>query len=217
MRPRFLLGVTGTGTDVGKTWVGAELLERLYQQGLVVSARKPVQSFSRDDVRTDADVLALASRETPTEVCPPKRWYPVPMAPPIAADLLGLPPILLADLERELGSGWPLTPVDVGLVEGAGGVASPLATNGDVAELARALGIDMVVVVALAELGAINSLRLSRELLGGLRTVVYLNRYDPEQELHVKTLEWLVQHDGFHVMTGIEELFELVVSQLPAN
>jgi dethiobiotin synthetase len=214
VRPKLLVLVTGTGTDVGKTWVAAEILRRLSALGWTVSARKPAQSYAREDVVTDADILAAATGETATEVCPPGRWYPVAMAPPMAAELLGLPTVLLGELEREVGSGWPLMPVDVGLIEGAGGVASPLATNGDIAELARILGTNLVIVVGQAELGAINSLRLCHDVLSPLRVVVYLNRFDKDNELHVRVYDWLTRHDGFVVTTEVQVLVDLMVAEI---
>ena len=214
MRPRLLVLVTGTAEGVGKTWVSAELLRRVSALGWSVSARLPAQTYLRDDAGTDADVLAAASGETPTEVCPPTRWYAVPMAPPMAAEVLGLPPIMLADLEREVGTGWPLRPVDVGLIGSSGGVASPLASNGDVAELARSLGTDLTVVVAEADVGAINSLRLCHEVLSPLPVVVFLNRFDPENELHLRVYEWLTKHDQFVVTKEIQVLVDLIVGRL---
>jgi dethiobiotin synthetase len=214
MRPRLLVLVTGTDTGVGKTWLTAELLRRLSEAGWSVSARLPAQTYLRDDVATDADVLAEASRETATEVCPPSRWYGVPMAPPMAAEVLGLPPIMLADLEREVGTGWPLTPVDVGLIGSSGGVASPLASNGDVAELARNLGTDLAVVVARADMGAINSLRLCHDVLSPLPVIVYLNRFDKEDETHLRVYEWLTTHDEFVVTAEIQVLIDLMVGRL---
>jgi len=59
------------------------------------------------------------------------RWYPLPLAPPMAADRLGLPPIHLDDLVSELG--WP-DGVQVGLVETAGVAGSPIAHDGDGAD-----------------------------------------------------------------------------------
>jgi dethiobiotin synthetase len=212
----MLVLVTGTGTDVGKTWVGAELLRRISALGWTVSARKPAQSYSREDQITDADILAAASGETANEVCPPGRWYPVAMAPPMAAEVLGLPTVLLGDLEREVGSGWPLVPVDVGLIEGAGGVASPLASNGDIAELARSLGTNLAIVVAKAERGTINSIRLSHDVLSPMRVVVYLNRFDKDNEMHVRNYDWLTKHDGFVVTTEIQVLVDLMVAEIPA-
>ena len=49
MRPRRLVLVVGTGTDVGKTWVSAHLLATLRAAGLTVAARKPAQSFDPAD------------------------------------------------------------------------------------------------------------------------------------------------------------------------
>jgi dethiobiotin synthetase len=217
MRPRLLVLVTGTDSGVGKTWVSAELLRRVSGAGWSVSARLPAQTYLRDDATTDADALAEATGETPTEVCPPTRWYGVPVAPPMAAEVLGLPAILLADLEREVGSGWPLTPVDVGLIGSSGGVASPLASNGDVAELARNLGADLAVVVARADVGAINSLRLSHDVLSPLPVIVYLNRFNKEDELHLQVYEWLTKHDGFAVTTEMQVLVDLVAGQLASQ
>ena len=84
LRPQRLIVVVGTRTEIGKTWVSARLLRDLRANGLHVAARKPAQSFDSDDALTDAHHLADASGETPTEVCPRHRWYPIPMAPPMA-------------------------------------------------------------------------------------------------------------------------------------
>ncbi|HEV3124719.1 MAG TPA: dethiobiotin synthase, partial [Candidatus Dormibacteraeota bacterium] len=85
------MAVVGTGTDVGKTYVTARLLESLRQEGIAVSARKPAQSFdaSDDPADYDAAVLGAASGELPESVCPLHRWYEMAMAPPMAADALG--------------------------------------------------------------------------------------------------------------------------------
>ncbi|HSP04712.1 MAG TPA: AAA family ATPase, partial [Acidimicrobiales bacterium] len=89
-RPRLLVGVCGTATEVGKTWASARLIEVLVGDGRTVAARKPLQSFDPDDdAPTDAEVLAAATGETPHDVCPEPGWYPVPMAPPMAAAALG--------------------------------------------------------------------------------------------------------------------------------
>ena len=145
-RPTQLVLVAGTGTEIGKTWVAAGLATELVRRGSAVAARKPAQSLEPGQGPTDADVLAAATGEPPDEVCLPSRTYPVPMAPPMAAAVLGRPVPTIAELVDELV--WrPGT--DVGLVETAGGAASPQADDGDVADLARALVPDVVVVVLL--------------------------------------------------------------------
>ena len=202
MRPRRLVAVVGTGTDVGKTWVAARLLTDLRAAGLRVAARKPAQSFEPDDdpARLDAAVLGAATGEPPEEVCPPHRWYEVPMAPPMAAERLHRPSFTIQDLMAELR--WP-DAVDVGLVETAGGIRSPLAADGDCLALCEALAPDVVVLVADAGLGTINAVRLTLDALGPLAAlaVVVLNRFDPESDLHRRNLEWLSRRDGRRLLT----------------
>ena len=132
--------------------------------GVAVAARKPAQSFDPDDeaAATDAGVLAVATGEDPHAVCPDHRWYPVALAPPMAADALGRAPFTVADLMAELR--WPAG-AHVGLVEGAGGPRSPLAADGDNVDLARALRPDSVVLVAGAGLGTLNATLLSAAAL----------------------------------------------------
>ena len=199
-KPERLVVVAGTGTEVGKTWVGAALLRTLRDAGWRVAARKPAQSYAPDDApsSTDAAVLGLASGEPPTTVCVAHRWYPVPMAPPMAARALGRPPFTLAELAVELE--WPEGPGLVGLIETAGGVRSPLADDGDTADLVRLLEPDAGVLVADAGLGTINAVRSSAAALVGEPLVVVLNRFAASNELHEANRQWLVERDGFSVV-----------------
>lgn len=189
--PARLVCVLGTGTGDGKTWVAAGALRILRDRGVGVSARKPVQSYDPGDpTPTDADVLAEATGEQPTEVCPAHRWYPAVMAPPMAADELGRPPFTVADLVGEIG--WPAG-LDVGMVETVGGPRSPIAADGDSVDLCAALRPHRAVLVADAALGVINAVQLSLAAIDGLGVpvVVVLNRYDPTDVLHRRNREWL--------------------------
>jgi dethiobiotin synthetase len=192
MRPERLVAVVGTHTEVGKTWAGQQLLQIWRAQGLSVAARKPVQSFDAGSDPTDAELLAATSAEDVHAVCPAHRWYERAMAPPMAADALCRPRITLAQLVDELR--WPAR-VDVGLVETVGGVLSPLAHDGSSLDLVRLLGPDDVLLVADASLGAINSIRLSLQVLMGYRVQILLNRYDGSNELHRLNAEWLREQD----------------------
>jgi dethiobiotin synthetase len=213
VRPRRMVVVVGTGTDVGKTWVAARLLGGLRAAGLTVAARKPAQSFdgADDESTRDAAVLGAASGEAPEAVCPRHRWYEVAMAPPMAAEALGRPAFALGDLMAELS--WPEAAVDVGLVETAGGVRSPLAADGDCAALCRALAPDLVLLVADAGLGTINAVRLTAGSLD-LPFVVVLNRFESGSDLHDRNLEWLRGRDGLAVVVvpgGEADLVGLVL------
>jgi dethiobiotin synthetase len=200
-RPERVVLVLGTGTDVGKTWVTARLIERLRQDGRRVAVRKLVQSFE-PGARTDAEVLAGASAERPEDVCPPDRWYPLAMAPPMAAEALGRAAFTISDLIRELT--WP-DGIEVGFVEGVGGVRSPMACDGDSLALVAALRPDLVLLVADAGLGVLNLVRLSADALDQPAVVVHLNRFDPADELHRRNRKWL-ELDGLSLETSVETL-----------
>jgi dethiobiotin synthetase len=209
-RPERLVLVTGTGTEVGKTWVACRLARALRERGLIVAARKPVQSYaaSDDPAGTDAALLAEATGETAQLVCPQHRWYPVAMAPPMAADVLGRPWFTVADLVRELA--WPAG-VAVGLIECAGGVRSPLAADGDALALAGALQPERVVLAADAGLGTINAVRLAAAALEGWPLSVVLNRFDATLDLHRRNRAWLAERDGLHVVVDGADLVATVV------
>jgi dethiobiotin synthetase len=200
--PDLTIVVTGTDTEVGKTWLTVELALALQERGTLVAIRKPVQSFDPGERTTDADILAEASGEDPIAVCPGHRRYPLAMAPPMAADALGGPQLRLHDLVAEMN----LPGEGIALVEGIGGACSPLAHDADSVDLAHTLDADLVVLVTGAGLGTINSVRLATMALDGLRTVVYLNRFNPADTLHAANGSWLSEVDGLDVATSPQEL-----------
>jgi len=205
LRPQQLIVVVGTGTEVGKTYVSSRLLRDLRASGLDVAARKPVQSFDPDDPYTDAHLLADASGESPTDVCPRHRWYPLPMAPPMAADALARPPFSLEDLASEIQ--WPLPAPNVAFVETVGGVRSPMASNGDAISLIELLQPDIVLLVADAGLGTINDVTLSLEAINSgahvATPVVVLNRFDPSDDIHRRNRDWLTSHLDVDVLSSV--------------
>ncbi len=212
LRPERIVLVCGTGTEVGKTWVGARLLRELRSRGLSVAARKPAQSFAIDSEGhrlggpTDAEVLGSASGEDPVSVCHSFRSYHRAMAPPMAAEALGLPGFSVGDLIEELA--WPSHRVQVGVVETAGGVRSPQASDGDATDLLVQLAPDAVVLVSDAGLGTINGVRMSMDALatvtrGGtsVPVVVVLDRFDGHHDIHRRNRSWLVERLGYRVVT----------------
>jgi dethiobiotin synthetase len=200
--PDLTIVVTGTDTEVGKTWLTVELALALQERGASVAIRKPVQSFDPADRTTDADILAEASGEDPIAVCPGHRRYPLAMAPPMAADALGSPQLRLHELVAEM----KLPGDGIALVEGVGGACSPLAHDADSVDLAHTLDADLVVLVTQAGLGTINSVRLASMALDGLPMVVYLNRFDPADTLHAANGSWLSEVDGLDVATSPQQL-----------
>ncbi len=125
------------------------------------------------------------------------------MAPPIAAAVLGRPEFTVATLAQEIQ--WPPA-IDVGFVETAGGVRSPIADDGDNVALLHAVAPDATLLVADAGLGTINVVRLSLDALGGGDVLVVLNRYDSTNETHRRNLSWLEDRDGLTVVVTVVDV-----------
>ena len=223
-RPHLLVAVLGTGTEVGKTWVSAATLAALRAQGWMVAARKPAQSFDPAEtnpdggpVLHDSQFLSAATGEPDADVCPAHRRYPVALAPPMAARRLGLPSFTITDLASEVAASWGGRAADLGLVESAGGVASPAADDGHSGDLVDAVLPDLVVLVADATLGSIHAVRSSLAAFGRTDVVVHLNRFNAEAEVQALNRDWLRGHDGLVVTTSVDELAELLAATIPRH
>ena len=151
------LFITGTGTGVGKTYVAALIAKSLMASGKRVGVYKPVASgcVMRDGQLVSDDAVALweaAGRPgTIEQVCP--QMFAAPLAPHLAARAEGK----RVD-EKRLRSGLEFwrDSCDVVLVEGAGGLMSPISDDDFNADLADKFGLPLVVVAA-NELGTINA------------------------------------------------------------
>jgi dethiobiotin synthetase len=151
------LFITGTGTGVGKTYVGALIAHALRAAGKRVGVYKPVASDCepRAGELISADAVALwnaAGRPGSLEqVCPQR--FAAPLAPHLAARAEG------RRVERKLlwdGISYWRELSEIVLVEGAGGLMSPLSDEDYNADLAADLGYPLIVVSANV-LGTINA------------------------------------------------------------
>ena len=150
------LFVTGTGTDIGKTYVSCALIRALRTKGAVVDAFKPVVSgFDPRDAATSDPARLAAALGAPGDVfrIAPRR-YRAPLSPNIAArlegDTLSLDDMVIDAVARaaEVRDGLLL-------VEGAGGVMSPLTDGETNLDMIAALGAP-VLLVAGSYLGTIS-------------------------------------------------------------
>jgi dethiobiotin synthetase len=140
--------VTGTDTHIGKTYVSALILEELREHGRKVIGLKPVSSGDREDAQK---LWQAAGGGIDLEVVNPV-VYRTPVAPYTAGQLEG-PPLVLEAMVTQITQareGYDFT-----LVEGAGGWEVPLGKGFGIPDLAREVGLPVVVVVA-NWLGAIN-------------------------------------------------------------
>ena len=153
--------VTGTDTGIGKTTVSCALLHALRARGLKAIGMKPVASGCErtpEGWRND-DALRLIAASDPRLDYALVNPYalPEPTAPEIAAREAGVT-LALAPMRDAYAA--LAAQADVVLVEGVGGWASPLSAELDQADLARALGLPVLLVVGL-RLGCINHARLA--------------------------------------------------------
>ena len=155
--------ITGTDTGVGKTVVTLGLMQYLQAQGRSVVAMKPVASGCERTAAglRNADAVQLqqqASVPLDYALVNPYAFEPA-IAPHIAAAQAGVrinsDKILSA--YRELAG-----QADCVLVEGVGGWQVPLTADETMADLARALALDVVLVVAI-RLGCLNHALLTAE------------------------------------------------------
>ena len=212
--PDALAIVTGTATEIGKTWLTAEVARAIRSAGVEVAARKPVMSFDPADETTDARVLAEATGEDENIVCRPHRRLEVPMAPPMAADVLGRGRLTVDDLVDELA----LPERGIALVEGVGGLRSPLAHDGDTLSLVERLDPDYVVIVAPSGLGAINDILTTRDALASRAPlIVFLNRFDPADDLHARNLAWLRDNEKVPLAVTPHRVARCLLKLLPNN
>ncbi|WP_028211593.1 dethiobiotin synthase [Paraburkholderia mimosarum] len=176
------LFVTGTDTEIGKTFVSAALLRGFARAGLRATALKPIAAGAseRDGVwhNEDADQLdAAASVLLPPEIRTPF-LLKEPAAPHIAAALEGVTLDMARIIECYKAA---CERADAVVVEGVGGFRVPLTATEDTADLAVALGLPVVLVVGM-RLGCISHALLSAEAIAarGLTLAGWVaNRIDP--------------------------------------
>lgn len=154
--------VAGTDTEVGKTIVTGAIAAALRAEGLSVGVWKPVQSGAViGSGSSDAERLIRYSgiTESPDQVAPYS--FRAPLAPMLAAEAEGV--LLTAEALRQAGE--PLyARYDALLVEGAGGVAVPLANDALAIDWIAELGAP-VLIVARSGLGTINHTLLTAAML----------------------------------------------------
>jgi dethiobiotin synthetase len=170
--------VTGTDTGVGKTVIAAAMVLALRERRVRALGFKPAETGVGPEEEGDSDVLAKASGIQEPRARPLLRLLE-PLTPALAAERAGRalrPPELEQRVQELRAAGYTL------VVEGAGGLLSPLAWGYTALDLAERLGLEAV-VVARAGLGTLNHVALTAEMLRArgvrLRGIVLNGRLEP--------------------------------------
>ena len=177
--------VTGSDTDVGKTYIGCEIIKQLRHLDFAIETRKPAESGCTIDstgnlITHDAHALHIANDKLePIERIAPYR-YQAAVAPHRAARLEHRV-VYLEDLIHACERSHPASCL---MVEGAGGFYSPLAEDGLNADLASALGLPVIIVVR-NRIGAVNQALMTAEAVEKRQlpiAAIVLNQVDHQIE-----------------------------------
>ncbi len=141
--------ITGTDTGVGKTFITFNLARALRSRGIDVACFKPVET-GVEDIPADGRMLSEATGQAVEEVVPVS--FRLPLAP-YSAMLEGEGTISIETIKEKFS--YLRKNREVVLVEGAGGISVPILKGYDYSDLAKELGLK-VIIVARAGLGTIN-------------------------------------------------------------
>jgi len=177
MSPAYFL--TGTDTEIGKTFITCALLHRAGLDGLKAVGLKPIAAGTdaaglNDDVEA---IRAASNIELPRQIINPYCFKPA-IAPHIAAAEAGVRiefGLIKASCDEARQQ------ADLVIVEGVGGFCVPLSVDRSTADLAVELGLPVILVVGM-RLGCINHALLTTEAIAarGLTLAGWVaNRIDP--------------------------------------
>lgn len=222
--------VLATGTEIGKTYVSCAMLRRARRNGLSVCALKPAMSgFSPDALAaSDAGQLAAACGETLSKdnfarYC--RFSFEEALAPNVAARRSGV--AMSFDALVDFAEAGLQGDADLCIVEGAGGVMSPLTDTHLNVDLAIALKLP-VVMVTVNYLGSVTHTLTALEAcerrgvnVAALAISQPTDSYGPPKELAEELGRWsdvpaaLFPHAaglGDETYAGVDEVLRLLLT-----
>ena len=152
MKPLF---VTATDTDIGKTYVCAGLAYALKKLGIDVGIMKPFACGVKQKIgfsSNDLTILANAAMVDDTEDIINPFFFPIPASPYTAAKNLGVK----IDVEHVMECFRKLDEIhDIVLVEGIGGIMTPILKDYAIIDLIKDLMANTIIVTS-SKIGTVN-------------------------------------------------------------
>ena len=154
--------VTGTDTDVGKTCVSAALAKHFRDNDVDVGVMKPFASGYKatpDSVSADVEILMKYSGVTDSIDLVNPYYFEIPTSPYDASKQLNLE----IDISKVIESYTQLSSIhDIVIVEGIGGIMTPISRNYFVSDLISDLQLSSFIVTG-SKIGAVNHFMLTYE------------------------------------------------------
>jgi len=149
------LFITGTDTDVGKTYITAGLAASFYEMGIDIGVMKPFaagtaqkKGFKSEDVKILSDAAHV---DDPENLINPQ-FFPIPASPYTAWKKLKTKP----KISTILSSFKKLSKLhDTMLVEGMGGVMTPILKDYFITDLIKQMKIPTIIVTR-TKVGTVN-------------------------------------------------------------
>ena len=202
--------ITGTGTDVGKTYISALIIKKMREAGFNCGYFKPVVSgvveLQGRLIDSDANyVVNIANIPIEPEKCTSYYWQEA-VSPHLAAKRKNQE-IDIDKIKYDLSQNNKK--YDYLLIEGAGGITCPLKLTQDekylLKDLIWELGLS-IIIVADAGLGTINSTLLTVDYAksNGIEIEgIILNNYDSDNFMHWDNLEQIEALTGINVVATV--------------
>lgn len=194
--------ISGTATDVGKTYISALILKQLRSQGLNAGYFKAASSGGLADAEEVCRICELS--DSPASLVP--YVYQTPVSPHLAAQLEGNP-LNLQSVKKHLNS----LPYDFIVAEGAGGLVCPLRYD----DKRQIMLIDIIkltrfplLIVANSGLGAINAAVLTATYASAQKIPIkgfVLNRFVRGNFMHEDNKNMIESLTGLPVLACVEE------------
>lgn len=204
--------ITGTGTDVGKTYISALIIKKMHESGYNCGYFKPVISGVNQVyghlIESDANyVIQTTNIPTEPEKCV-SYWWQEPVSPHLAAKRKNQE----IDIDKiKYDFAQISKKYDYLLIEGAGGITCPLIINKEekylLKDLIWELGLS-IIIVADAGLGTINSTLLTIDYAraNGIEIEgIILNNYETDNFMHWDNLETIETLTGINVVATVSK------------
>lgn len=157
--------ITGTDTDVGKTFIAASLLVAAKEQNLSTAALKPIAAGCENTAEGLRNSDALLLQSVITQSLAYEQINPIALTSAIAPHIAAQQEKRNLSADRLAGfCRGSLHSADFTLVEGAGGWRVPISPRETMADLAKILHLPVILVVGM-RLGCINHALLTVEAI----------------------------------------------------
>ena len=187
--------ISGTGTDVGKTFIALELISVISSLGLKVGVMKPIETGVKDIPEDANKLFKMAKKYNPAlidlhleDICPIS--FALAAAPDVARSGLPIDFDLLQECHDNIAK-----KCDIMIIEGAGGLLTPVEKKYFMLNLAEMFNA-RTLLVSSAKLGCINEILLNEKILkfGRQDFQIAINKREEDVDFEKTSLPYLKNH-----------------------